>query len=142
MHRHSGSRPWHHTQRWTNGGAPLMPGRVPHCCPWGISSGGPGAGILDPGTAVFTGWATLKSGGGILHWLQGDSRQETETREAGWGKTTAGETRRLKKRWRFDRTFDWFRGALQKYHGDVHSNALEWQDKKCRRFSGNRLPPL
>lgn len=76
-----------------------MPGRVPHSCPWGISSGGPGAGILDLGTAVFIRWATAESGGGILKGLQGDSRQETETREAGWGKTTAGKMRRLKKRW-------------------------------------------
>lgn len=75
-----------------------MPGRVPHSCPWGISSGGPGAGILDLGTAVFTRWAAPESGGGILWWLQGDSRQETEAREAGWGKTTGG-VRRLKKRW-------------------------------------------
>ena len=66
VHRHSGSRPWHHTQWWSKGGAPLMPGRVPHSCPWGISSGGPGAGILDLGTAVFTRWATPESGGGIL----------------------------------------------------------------------------
>ena len=67
--------------------------------PLGHQLRGPGAGILDPGTAVYTRRAPPMSGGRILDWLQGDSGQGTVTGEAGWEKTMAGEMRRLEKRW-------------------------------------------